>query len=389
MPESLIVKIKSLLPPCLAVTEPSIDWERIESEYPDLVLPLQNTQQDKGWHGEGDVWTHTRMVAETLTQSSAWASLEETARIRLFLAAALHDVGKPAASRMEDGHIVSPSHARIGAQDARIFLWNRLNLNTDSSFIRFREEIVSLVRRHSLPYHLFELSDPLRSAVEFSLLGKNEELAILCESDFRGRIGNDLENSLDKVELFRLFVDEQNILNKPYPFASRHSAFGYFSEKLKHPTDCLYDDSWGEIVILSGLPASGKDTLIRRRFSDRPVVSLDAWRKRLKIDWTDDQSPVAEAAHKEAVGYLRQQIPFVWNATFLRKELRQSAVRLCYNYGAKVRIIWLEAALDELRRRNALRPEPIADSAYDKLFRRMEPPTVLEADEFEQQYANP
>lgn len=383
MSESLIVTLKRLLPVCLAVTEPPVDWERIESEYPELVLPLQNTMQDKEWHAEGDVWTHTKMVVEELTHSPAWLSLEETARVRLFLAALLHDMGKPATSRMEDGHIVSTSHARIGAQDARLFLWNRLGLNTNPSLIRFREEIVSLVRRHSLPLHLLERMTPLLAAVEFSMLGKNEELSTLCESDFRGRIGNDLNNSLEKIELFRMFVEEHNILKEAWPFASKHSAFGYFSGKLKHPTEILYDDTWGEIVFLSGLPASGKDTFIKKHYLDRPVVSLDAWRKRLKIDWTEDQNAVAEAAHKEAIDYLRQKIPFVWNATFLRKDFRQSAIRLCTNYGAKVRMIWLEASLDELRRRNAQRPEPIADSAYDKLFRRMEQPTVLEVENLE------
>ncbi len=375
-----MTKLKSLLPSCLAVTEPSIDWDGIESDFSELISPLRETQQDRVWHGEGDVWTHTKMVVETLSPFPAWQSLHEESRIRLFLAALLHDIGKPATSRLEDGHIISPTHAKIGAQDARIFLWEKLGLNTDPLLIRFREEIVSLVRRHSLPFHFMERTDPLRAVVEFSMLGKNGELAILCESDFRGRLGNDQNNSLERIEMFRMFAEENGILNNVFPFASNHSAFGYFSEKLKHPAEMLYDDTWGEVVLLSGLPASGKDTLAKKRFSDRPVVSLDVWRKRLKIDWSEDQNPVAEAAHKEAVGYLRQKIPFVWNATFLRKDFRQSVIRLCANYGAKVRIIWLEASLTELRRRNAARPEPINDAAYDKLFRRMEPPTVLEAE---------
>ena len=384
MSDALITKLKSLLPHCLAVAKPTIDWRKIEEDFPDLALPLQKTRQDPRWHAEGDVWTHTKMVADAITRVQRWQAAPEESRIRLFLAALLHDVGKPATTTTdENGYIVSPKHAKIGAQHARAFLWDRLGLNTDPSLIRFRESVVSLVRRHSLPLHLLEGSDPLRSVVEFSILGVNDELAILCEADARGRICDNLDVSLENVEMFRLFAEENGVLNAPFPFASKHSAFGYFSERLGRPGEILYDDAWGEIVMLSGLPAAGKDAYIRRRYPDRPVVSLDAWRKRLKIGWSDDQNPVAEAAHKEAVEYLRQRVPFVWNATFLRKDFRKSSIRLCANYGAKVRIVWLEASLQELRRRNAKREEPVSDSAYDKLFLRMEPPTPLEADEFE------
>ncbi len=383
MSELLIAKLKKLLPSCLTTTEPSIDWRGIESEFPELVRPLQKTLQDPQWHAEGDVWTHTQMTVDALTRLPAWRSLDEEARIRLFLAALLHDVGKPATSRVEDGRVVSPKHAAIGAQDARVFLWERLGLNTDPSLIRFREEVAALVRRHSTPLHLLERPDPLRRVVEFSMLDVNEELATLCEADVRGRRGDALDVSLENIEIFRLFAEENGVLNQAFPFASKRSAFGYFSERLDHPAEILYDDSWGEVVVLSGLPASGKDEYARRRLPELPVVSLDDWRKRLKIGWTEDQNAVAEAAHKEAVEYLRQKTPFVWNATFLRKDFRQAAVRLCVNYGARVRIVWLEASLEELRRRNSKREEPVADSAYDKLARRMEPPTCLEADEFE------
>ncbi len=383
MSELLYTKLQSILPVCLIVTESSIEWNKLESEFPDLIKPLANTQQDALWHEEGDVWTHTKMVVESLIHSSAWLSFQPAAKIRVFLAALLHDIGKPATSRLEDGHIVSPNHSRVGAMQARGFLWNQLGLNTEPSLIQFREEITALIRRHSLPHHLLERTNALRSAIEFSVLGNNAELVALSEADFRGRKGNHLDSSLEKIELFRLFTEEHNILNQAQTFESKHSAFAYFSGKLKHPAEILYDDSWGEIVILSGLPASGKDTFIQRHYADRQVVSLDAWRQRLSIEWTENQNPVVDAAHKEAVRFLRRKIPFVWNATFLRRDFRQSAIRLCYDYGAKVRIVWLEAGLDELRRRNAVRQYPVSDSAYDKLFPRIEMPSILEADELE------
>ena len=382
MTDSLIDKIKTVLPVPLFVTEPAVEWERIESEYSDFFAPLQATEQDKIWHREGNVWTHTKMAVEELLRQQAWRESEISARLRLFLAALLHDVGKSTATRVENGRIISPNHSRLGAQNARVFLW-RLGLNTDPRLIRFREEIVALVRRHSLPVHLLERPDPLRDVVQFSFLGKNSELAMLAEADLRGRRGDDNGGLLEKIGLFREFAQESGVWEAPFPFISSRSAFGYFSQTLDYPTEMLYDNTWGEVVLMSGLPAAGKDTYIQKRCAAWPVVSLDKWRKRLKFDWTKDQSKVADAARREAADYLRRKTPFVWNATFLRKDFRRSAIRLCADYGARVKIVWREASFDELRRRNRQRAERIADSAYEKLFKKMELPTVLEADALE------
>ena len=46
----------------------SIDWNGLECC--ELLLPwimeMRLTSQDPDWHGEGDVWMHTRMVCEEL-----------------------------------------------------------------------------------------------------------------------------------------------------------------------------------------------------------------------------------------------------------------------------------------------------------------------------------
>ncbi|MBQ3454657.1 MAG: AAA family ATPase, partial [Thermoguttaceae bacterium] len=80
---------------------------------------------------------------------------------------------------------------------------------------------------------------------------------------------------------------------------------------------------------------------------------------------------------------LRQRTEFVWNATFLRRDFRQTAIQLCRRYGARVRIIWLEASLEELRRRNRLRPKSVPDEVYDKRPRKIDFPTPLEAEKLD------
>ena len=79
---------------------------------------MQDCPQDPEHHAEGDVLTHVRLVCEALTEMEAWRRLEPQERSIIFAAALLHDVAKPACTRMEDGRLRSPKHAVRGAQMA-------------------------------------------------------------------------------------------------------------------------------------------------------------------------------------------------------------------------------------------------------------------------------
>ena len=87
-------------------------WDRLLDPW---AAQLANTPQDPCWHGEGDVLTHTKMVCEELKSSAVFQNATDTVQEILYLAALLHDIGKISATRPEDGHIVSPGHARTGA----------------------------------------------------------------------------------------------------------------------------------------------------------------------------------------------------------------------------------------------------------------------------------
>ena len=50
--------------------------------------------QDPEWHGEGDVLTHTKMVADALFRLPEYQALDAQAQHILFASALLHDVEK-------------------------------------------------------------------------------------------------------------------------------------------------------------------------------------------------------------------------------------------------------------------------------------------------------
>ena len=63
----------------------------------------------------------------------------------------------------------------------------------------------------------------------------------------------------------------------------------------------------------------------------------------LGIGPDEPQGKVIDVARGRAREHLRQGRPFVWDATNLSRQLRRSVVTLCYDYGARVRIVHAEA----------------------------------------------
>ena len=78
----------------------NIDWSEIEAALSSFAIPMSRTEQNPVFHGEGDVWTHTKMVCEALVKLNTFRMLSEDRQHAVFLAALLNDIGKiPAVPR--------------------------------------------------------------------------------------------------------------------------------------------------------------------------------------------------------------------------------------------------------------------------------------------------
>ena len=96
-------------------------WPAIEAAYPQWVQAMHETQQDRFYHSEGDVWTHTKMVVDSLIAHPWWHELDPIGQRIAWLTTLLHDIGKPATTvHEENGRISSRGHSQRGAQDARV-----------------------------------------------------------------------------------------------------------------------------------------------------------------------------------------------------------------------------------------------------------------------------
>ncbi len=340
---------------------------------------LAETPQSPVWHGEGDVLIHTRMVADELLRDERHQALDDEARAELWLATLLHDVGKPATTRYENGHYRAPGHARRGAIIARRLLWEA-GIEPVA-----RERICALVRHHMVPHHLIERVAPTRSCIEISLEAGAYRQYLLTRADALGRIAEDVDALATNVELFAEYARDLGCLDAPYPFASDHARFSYFRRDDRDPAYAAHDDTRSRVVVLSGLPGSGKDLWIARHGDGRPVVSLDDLRRDRGVKRGDKagEGRLIQDARELARSYLRAGEPFIWNATNLSAQLRGQTLALLADYHAHITIVAVEAPADDLSRRNRDREHPVPWEAIERMLDRWEAPTVTECHRLE------
>lgn len=370
----------------------NISWEKIEkTALSGLIRRMAATLQNPVYHGEGDVWAHTKMVCTALTGLEAFRRESRRGQQILFLSALLHDIGKTVCTKWEDGRWTSPKHAPTGAQIARQLLWTEWDLAGTPEKLALREAVCGLVRYHSLPPYAWEEPDgvlPLRRAAANGLLAPDftlERLCVLSEADALGRICGDQEDLLTRVRLCRELAAESDCLEGPYPFPSAHTRYAYLSGRDVAPEVPLYDNTWGPVILMSGLPGTGKDTWIRQNCPDIPMISLDNIRREIGAGHTGDQSAVIEEARRRAREYLRKKQPFVWNATNITPMIRRKQTELFTDYGAAVRIVYLETPWAERDRRNRARgsDEVVPDQAVCRMLENLIPPEQQEAQSVE------
>lgn len=366
-----------------------IDFKHIEEHCLDgLREQMQQTPQDAKFHGEGDVLTHTEMVCAALDVSS----LSESNAAELRIAALMHDIGKVRTTQVNGDDIICPNHSQVGARMTREILWKKFGLAGTPEAINFRETIVNLVRFHGFPPHVLEdefaLAKMYRAAAN-SLLGATDFtmdlLYRLAKADMEGRICQNKDDALAAVECFRDMADEEKMLHQSPVFDDgsaydTHQFLNFKTGDCKNP--CLYDDTEVEVVLMCGLPGTGKDSWIMKYMKGRrptEVISLDEIRTELKLKPGDTNGIVIQTAKERAKEYLRNKQSFIWNATNITQSQRRQLVDLFETYNACVRIEYLETTVEEQKRRNHNREAVVPQKNIDEMIGKLQLPEYFEA----------
>lgn len=367
-----------------------IDWNNIESTVLDrFEEDLRKTQQSPIFHAEGDVYVHTLMVCEALKELSEFQELNERQRHILYVAAMLHDIGKISTTVFTDDDWHSPHHAPKGSRMAREILWKDYGLSGRKELVQIREAICLLIRYHSFPpvainqknvqLRLHRMAANGVLAPDFSI----KMLCILCKADMLGRKCHDQQEVLEKIALCEELAKEERCFESCFPFPNLHVRRAFLSGRDVWKEQDLYDDTWGEVVLVSGLPGTGKDTWIQKNLPDLPMISLDEIRRANKISPMANQGLVANMAREQAKEYLRRHQSFVWNATNITTQMRDSLIGLFEAYHAHVCVVYLETEWQTLLERNHSREMVVPQSVIEDMLGKLVLPEAYECRKIE------
>ena len=362
-----------------------MNWGELSTTPLDAILAWANDQpwsqamagcqQDAGWHSEGDVWTHTKMVCAQLPQLDEWPTLTPQERTLLIFTALFHDSGKPLTSEVdpETGRIRSPKHAIKGEHLARSIL---RDLGCD---LTTREEIARMVRFHGRPDYLLEKSNPNHEVVSLSWWISNRLLYLFAVADTRGRRTAEMGRPEESLHYWKLIAEENGCFDKRFPFGNDQARFLFYRQHEPNLHYVPHEDYRCTVTMMSGLPGSGKDTWLANHRRNVPVISLDVIRAELDIDATDDQGEVAQTARERCREMLRGRTSFAFSATSLLRQTRQRWINLFADYGARIEVVYVEPPLAVILSQNKRRDRPIPEHVILKLADKCEPPTWAEA----------
>lgn len=167
--------------------------------YPfNLMKRMQATEQSPQHHPEGNVWNHTLLVIDQAAKRK-----QESTNPRVFMwAAMLHDLGKPAVTKVRKGKITAYNHDKTGAVLAEEFL---STLHQEPAFVT---AVCNLVRYHM---HILYVTKNLSFADINALIESVDiyDIALLGLCDRLGRKGADRRIEEDNIRYFLQLCKKQ------------------------------------------------------------------------------------------------------------------------------------------------------------------------------------
>ena len=204
---------------------------------------------------------------------------------------------------------------------------------------------------------------------------------MLAKADVLGRICDDQEELLLRIELFQEYCERLGCWDSSKAFANEHTQCAYFNRENVQLNAQLYDDTVCEVTLMSGLSGAGKDTWVEQHADGRPVISLDIIRREMGIAPHKSQGKVVAKAKEIAKEHLRNKQDFIWNATNIGRDLRATVIELLLRYHARVRIVYVEVPYKDLLKQNKDRSDALPEAVLHKLIGKWSPPEVSEAHE--------
>lgn len=323
-----------------------VEW--LQKQHPTLVKAMRacdhhyHHQHLNKWHLEGDVWSHTMLVA----QSYAMTGIED---VCVGLTALLHDIGKPHAkfALHDRQRLLFRGHESLSAW----MTWGLLQEKALNLSLTQRLTIFTLVALHGSLYldwfHQEDRHDVTKIAQAFHGFGTEfwQKLILQIQNDMQGQITKTTNQKADLLAMSSAVIE----------------AFGHHNSHLVHQTDAI------SIVFFIGLPGAGKSSF-RQAYLDQgfTLISRDdqlhqvtqetnyrsAWKKH-KAD-ASISLQIDQALNDKLAQAIAQKRPIVIDMTNLSRKARQNWLsRLPQHYRPQALLFVTD--YDTLYQRNAQR----------------------------------
>lgn len=282
-----------------------ITW--FEHTFPDLVTLMEATTHDHSdgtqnpYHLEGDIWTHTLMVVDTLASEDP----------DLILAALLHDVGKLYTRKERQGGRVSFREHENVSMVKSVDILQQLppTLTVD------RLKILQFVAWHGQLWH------PKNDHDENALINR--------------RFGHDVDFYRDFITFVRADAFGRSVCNE-HEVIALMERFAYYENYIPFPVNAYPQHQPDkEVLFLIGLSGSGKTTWHRnhRPLEAHAVISVDDILTRGKLDYNSiDYAKAVKKAHAQTLQEIRQHVDrrrdVVVDMTNLSREARRKKLSL-------------------------------------------------------------
>lgn len=329
-------------------------WDVIE-RIPEFAA-LKGCSQSKKWHGEGDVWEHTKRVcAAASARCASFEWEEETTWSSMLLCAALfHDIGKPRTTEFKKGDWHSYGHENIGERITRRLLW-------DEDYM-LREGVCAMVRYHMEPLHVLNSKNYIERIIEMSHNMDPASWFLLIQLKLC-----DLDGSVqeDKIK----YQKDYELLNFLDYFISVSGIQCYDTApvSLRDPAKYIRSMNYGTekitVYVLIGISGSGKSTIAekiqascRRRGEKAIIINRDTVRAEMglclpgeKVKGTpEDEKKVSEKCDRMMVEAVQSGHTVIVDNMNLKRRYRNAMHELLKPWNISWKYIYVEApSLDD------------------------------------------
>lgn len=342
---------------------------------PELIAAMEATAQNPRYHREGSVWAHTQLVASKVEEMGTGLGVDGADLEILRWAAWLHDVGKTITTQWQDGRWRSPGHEKAGVAIARDIL---LEAGMPAEQ---RQRILALVRWHGFPLRFESHKWPAAQLHSLGTMTDLRLLGIFSLIDFNGRISDDFEETLSRIQDFRSLHAAKAEYEmgtyaalqekwRQWPLSFKNAAWNAVQLRQPHLIPKLVEAVPNEeqmkppfpqrkIILMIGAPLSGKTTWLQRELPTAFHVRLPEY------DITDEivndsfhlQRKSVELRYHLEIN-LRNHGTVVVEGTNLHPLVRRKLCEAFREVNAHITWVVVECELKKILERNAALGKP-------------------------------